>query len=255
VNVKAHELEELDLSIAAHVDWMRAKGGEIPVDARELTLAEALVFMDQPGLQLKPRDARRALGVLSSLRRLCALRDRRAGVERAHAALDARLAKFPQLVDSAPAIRVVLDKSRFRDVERRLTVLEVRANGVRNALGVLEDEADVHAAKLKRHGYAGVAIPQTAHELACIRYFRGRLELLDDEIAAFRGELGLGPVDSRAWHVVRGECIRTLRKADAPISLIQKLFVDTTLASSTEHKKDRTRKRFNQAKKRAKTRR
>jgi hypothetical protein len=231
---------------------------EITTDAAELTMVEALYFLRETGLQLKAKQARLMTGTLSSLQRLCALRDRRTGIERLRVGFEERVAKLPQLVKRAAAVRVLHGESKLSELEPRLVEVERRAKGVTNALFDMEKRSAIRAEKLKRVGYAGIAIPEAAHDFACARYLRGRIELFLDEVNAFRAEMN-GPVasptvghpeppTSRAWHVTRAACMAMVRKAGGTLSFVEKLFGEDEGPPDPRLKINRVRKRLKQAK-------
>jgi hypothetical protein len=261
--MKEHEVEALSRAIEEHVTWLRERGIEIETDAADLTLTETLSLLKRSGEQWNARVARLLTGVLGSLHRLCALRGRVIGIERARDAFERALSKNPKLKEHAAAVGVALDDSHRKLLEPRFVEFEKRATGVLNGLKAFEVTSVRRGVKLARHGYGAVGIPETAHDLACSRWLRMRIDELLGEVALFRSEMA-GPVGSQAighpgkassgaWRAVRGECMQLVKDGGGTLGLLQALFDEDRGQSAPEQKKDRTRKRVARAKKRVRS--
>ena len=232
---------------------------EIETDAAELTLTEALRLLERSGEHWNARGARLLTAVLGSVHRLCALRGRSIGVERARRAFERALKGNPKLKEHAAAVRVAQDDSHRRLLEPRFVEFEKRAAGVLNGLKAFEVTSAKRGVKLTRQGYGAVGIPETAHDLACSRWLRMRIDEVVGEVALFRSEMA-GPVGSQvighpgkassgAWRAVRGECMQLVKDGGGTLGLLQALFDEDRGESAPEQKKDRTRKRVARAKK------
>jgi len=83
-----------------------------------------------------------------------------------------------------------------------------------------------------------------------------------DELEAFRLEVDCatdskighpGRMGSRAWGILRGECMQNVRDAGGTLRLLQSLFEEGNGAPDADQKKDKIRKRLARAKKRGET--
>jgi hypothetical protein len=249
---------ELDRAITKHVEWLRRRGVEVGVDPAQLTLPDVLYLLNTLDSERKPSEMRLTTSVLSSLRRLTALRGRKDGVERIRAEFEQKVSQIPRLAEEAPALRIVLDDAPRRALEPGMREYRRKSTTVLNGLHEFKRRHVLRAAGLKRLGKDGLALAETVRIARAI-WLEGVIESALNEMDFFESEENgpvasttfghAGAINSRAWRRVRGECIRAISKAGGKAALRVQLFGDDSGPQEPALKKNRTRQRDRRAKK------
>jgi hypothetical protein len=271
----AQQLRELAAAIVAHHEWLKSEGVRLPAPPDELTAVHMLRLVPgklanteaAPPLQAWIASRKIIYAVATSLRYLCALRDRANLAEarmekrrRAASRVTTASSSDPAIQERfAKQIRLSHDDTHIAKVAPSLKQLGVRLRTAQKKLATFRGDLR------RRHaGFVSLGMSHAPGDLALAQWLMQGCEALEADLQFFLSEIEgpaaieptghVGVADNKAWFRARGEAKRSFKAAGATSSLGVLLFPDSFGPAkdldAKRRRQTRERKEVNRAKKR-----